>query len=90
MSRSLSLKIWWPGMGFTCKKCGAYCDGKNSFVLADGVNMVRWCDECGHLEEGRKDSHTNASYISLLLLPRKNSDFLLLNPTLSRKRNMSR
>ena len=86
MSLSLRLKVWWPGMGFTCKKCGAYCDGENFFV--NGQKMVRWCDECGYLEEGRKDSHTDASYISLLLLPPENSDFLLLNPALSRRRNM--
>ncbi len=89
MGLSFNSKIFIPGVGFTCKKCGAYCDGENFFVL--GRKVFRWCDECGHLEEGIRDSHSyeNNSCVNNggLYMP-ENSDFLLLNPTLSKERNM--
>lgn len=86
MGLSLFSKIWWPDMDFQCSKCGNYCDGEaNSMVLADGIKMVHWCDKCGCLKEGRKDSFcdTNVESILLSLHPPRTHD-LLLNPIVAK------
>ena len=82
MGLSLNLKIFIPGMNFTCKKCGIYCDGENFFI--SGQKILRWCDECGHLEEGQVDSHSDLG--SSNLNPPENYDFLLSNPVIEKRR----
>jgi len=55
-------------------------------ALSDGVKMVRWCDECGHLEYGQKDPF---GYINVDVIARQlenpNLSLWSLNPFIFRK-----